>query len=512
MSVSNGPAREKPPMPRSQSRPHPLDLGWDRLVPSWPLIVGLAAFGRLLAERMGLLNDPDTYLHIAAGNWILVHRALPMHDPFSHTMPGANWLSSEWLAEIILAAVYDGFGWGGVILVTAASVALAVALLTHFLLRHFAPLPALIAAVAAAALLQPHALARPHVLALPLLVTWSGLLFAARDEGRAPPFAALAVMLLWANLHGSFMFGLALAAFLGGEAVVQAGDGRSRWVAGRRWGVFVVAAGVAALLTPYGVAGPVQSVRLMSMPTLQATFAEWLSPNFQKSPALELWILGVLLIGFASGVRLPPTRLLLLLGLVHMTLQHARHGDVLALVGPLALAAPLGRALAARIAQEAPSPLAGWFARLAKPPGIAAVALTLALAVALAVPTGLRPIVRTDDAMTPGAALAAATRLGLSGPVFNSEMFGGYLILRGVPDFIDGRVEMYGNDFLAKDYQAERGNEAALRELLARYHVAWTLLLPGAGAVGVMDHLAGWERVYADDRAVIHRRIGAEPR
>jgi hypothetical protein len=496
----------------SDTRRRPLDLARDRLVPSWPLIVGVAVFGRLLAERMALLNDPDTYLHIATGRWILAHRALPMLDPFSHSMPGTSWLSSEWLAQIILAAVYGGFGWGGVILIAAGSVALAVALLTHFLLRHFAPLPALIAAAAAAALLQPHALARPHVLALPLLVLWSGLLLAARDANRAPPFAALAVMVLWANLHGSFMFGLALAVFLGGEAVLQPGVGGSRWTEGRRWGVFVLAACVAALLTPYGVAGLVQPFRLMGMPALQATFAEWLSPDFQKSPALELWILGALLIGFASGVRPPLTRLLLLLGLVHMTLQHARHGDVLAIVGPLALAAPLGRSLAARMAQEAPSRLAGWAVRLARPPGVAAAALTLALVAALALPTALRPIVRTDDAVTPGAALAAATHLGLSGPVFNSEMFGGYLIFRGVPSFIDGRVEMYGNDFLAQDYEAERGGAAALTGLLARYHIAWTLLLPGAGAVGVMDRLAGWERVYADDRAVIHRRIGAEPR
>src|SRR5258708_28284298 len=104
-------------------------LGWDRLLPSWPLIVGLAAFGRLVAEPMGLLNDPDTYLHIAAGNWMLAHAALPSEDPFSHTMPGASWISSEWLAQIVLAAVYDGFGWCGIILVAAASVAVAILLL-----------------------------------------------------------------------------------------------------------------------------------------------------------------------------------------------------------------------------------------------------------------------------------------------------------------------------------------------------------------------------------------------
>src|SRR5205085_12260002 len=176
---------------------------------------------------------------------------------------------------------------------------------------------------------------------------------------------------------------------------------------------------IAALLTPYGVSGFLQPIRLMGMPALQASFAEWLSPDFQKSPALELWILGALAIGFAGGLRLPPTRLLLLLGLVHMTLQHARHGDVLALVAPLALASPIGCALAARMALAAPSRLAGWLARLARPPGAMAAAVTLALAVALALPTALRPIVRADDATTPGAALAAAARLGLSGPVFN---------------------------------------------------------------------------------------------
>jgi hypothetical protein len=499
-------------MIRPVARPAPGAVAWDRLVPAWPLLMGLAVFGRLLGERMALLNDPDTYLHIAAGRWIVAHRALPMHDPFSHSMPGADWISSEWLAQIVMARVYDGFGWSGIVLVTAAGVALAVGVLVHFLLRRFAPLPALIAAAAAAALLLPHALARPHVLALPLLVLWSGLLLAARDADRPPPFAALPVMVLWANLHGSFMFGLALATYLGGEAVLQPGAGRSRATEARRWGIFVLAAVVAVFITPYGASGLLQPIRLTAMPALQATFTEWLSPDFQKSPALELWVLGALLIGFATGTRLPPTRLVLLLGLVHMTLQHVRHADLLAVVGPLAVAAPLGRTLAALTARETPSRLGFWLDRLARPPGLPAVALTLVLAVAIALPTALQGIVRTDDAVTPGAALDSAQRRGLSGPVFNGEAFGGYLIFRGVPTFIDGRVEMYGNDFLATDYRAERGGEAALDEILERYHIAWTLLAPGLGAVGVLDRLPGWERVYADNRAVIHRRIGDPPR
>src|SRR5690348_8820865 len=86
---------------------------------SWPLIVAAAAFFRAIVDGMALLNDPDTYLHIAAGRWMIAHGALPMSDPFSHSMAGAPWVPHEWLAEIVLASTYGAFGWGGTILLTA---------------------------------------------------------------------------------------------------------------------------------------------------------------------------------------------------------------------------------------------------------------------------------------------------------------------------------------------------------------------------------------------------------
>src|SRR5689334_7950950 len=79
----------------------------DGMVPSWPLIIASAALARALAQPAALLNDPDTYLHIAAGRWMLAHQALPTQDPFSHSLAGAVWVAHEWLAEVIFAAVYD---------------------------------------------------------------------------------------------------------------------------------------------------------------------------------------------------------------------------------------------------------------------------------------------------------------------------------------------------------------------------------------------------------------------
>jgi hypothetical protein len=143
------------------------------LIPSWPIIVGLAAFGRALAQPAALLNDPDTYLHIAAGRWMLAHAALPTKDPFSHSFAGATWVPHEWLAEVVLAAVYRAAGWSGLVVLAAACFGATMAILTRFLLRHFEPFSALIAATLGGALVLGHLLARPHILALPLLVIWS---------------------------------------------------------------------------------------------------------------------------------------------------------------------------------------------------------------------------------------------------------------------------------------------------------------------------------------------------
>jgi len=481
-------------------------MAWSRWLPSWPSIVGIAAMLRALASPLALLHDPDTYLHIAAGRWMLAHRALPTADPFSYTMAGAHWVPQEWLGEIALAATYQALGWGGVIVLTAACFGAAIGLLTWLLSRSLSPLPAAIAALAGAVLVLPHLLARPHVIALPLLVLWCGAVFRARDEDHGPPWIMLPVMALWANAHGSFLFGIALAGFLGGEAALQPPAGSSHLAQARRWAGFVVAAVAASLINPNGLAAIVQPFRLMAMPALQSGFDEWQPANLVAFPALEAWLLALIALGFLAATRLPWTRLVLLLGLVYMALAHVRHADLLGLVGPLGIAAALGPRLAEPTGPAATSPLLRGAAILGRPSGLPGRVLMLILAAALSLPLLTRPIDRSDDTVTPQSALAAASRLGLTGPVFNSEPFGGYLIFSGVPTFIDGRIELYGNDFLAAYLAAERGDAAALADILDRYHVTWTLLQTQAPAVAALDHLPGWRRIYADDRAVIHVR------
>jgi hypothetical protein len=92
-------------------------------------------FVAIFAANRFFLSDPDTYWHIATGRWILVERAFPRHDIFSHTAAGQPWVNMEWLAQIMLAWTYNWLGWGGLILLCGLLIALTFVLLYALLAR-----------------------------------------------------------------------------------------------------------------------------------------------------------------------------------------------------------------------------------------------------------------------------------------------------------------------------------------------------------------------------------------
>jgi hypothetical protein len=101
----------------------------------------------------------------------------------------------------------------------------------------------------------------------------------------------------------------------------------------------------------------------------------------------------------------------------------------------------------------------------------------------------------------------AALRSGAHGPVLNEYGFGGYLIYSGVPVFMDGRADMYGDALLKRQIDALMLRDPAdLPRLLNDYRIGWTLLSPGTPALASLDQLPGWRRVHTDAVAVVHVR------
>jgi hypothetical protein len=463
-----------------------------------PWLVAIAAYLLLMALAAQLLNDPDTYWHIAVGRLILDQQALPDSDPFSATMRGAHWIADEWLAQIAYALAYRLGGFAAVAALSAAAAAAAFGQLTRYLLQRWQPVPTTIAVLVALVLTAPHIVARPHVLALPVLVTFIAALIRAVDTARPPSWWLLPLMTLWANLHGSFIFGLAMTGLIAAEAIWLA-PASSRARIARDWIAFGVLALVAACLNPYGPEMILATVRTLGLGQALSIINEWRPQDFTKLGPYEIIVLAGVGAALLCGVRLPPFRIVMLLGVLHLSLAQSRHADLVGLLAPLFVARPLAEQFAA-LAANGPTPRpAGW-------PWLKLTAALVLAAGAIAGSIAVRGTITPPAAITPTSALAAIGR----GPVLNSYEFGGYLDFVGVPPFIDGRADLYGEAFMMRYHRALSLEDIPdFLRLLDDYRIQTTLLAPATPAVGLLDRLPDWQRVYADGVAVVHARRGA---
>ena len=227
---------------------------------------------------------------------------------------------------------------------------------------------------------------------------------------------------------------------------------------------------------------------------------EWRASDFSSIGTFEICLLLGIGLALHRGITLPAMRIVLLLGLVHMALAQVRAAEILALVAPLLLSAPLARQIGGAEASDVnPSPSRGAL--------LAGVAAAL-----LAATAGCASLYRFEPPgrSSPAAAVTELKRLGLT-RVLNDYDFGGFLIANGVKTFIDGRTELYGEKFFV-DHNAASGlmQPDNLFRLLAQYDIEATLLRTQSAATKLLDRVDGWQKVYSDDIATIHvRKAGA---
>ena len=438
------------------------------------------------------LNDGDTFWHLRTGEGILDHRAVPFTDPFSFTFGGKAWHVHEWLGEVYLALAWRAAGWSGVIAATALAAGTALGLINVWLRRHVSGPVAILALVLAFAGISPGMLARPQLLAVPMLAGWTLILLHARAAGRAPKPQWLLLMLAWANLHGTSVFGAALVGPFALEALLAARGSAARWQVVREWALFGIGALAALLATPRGLDGVLFLIGLTQMKTLQL-IGEWRPTSLtQLSPALLLAGAGAASL-LLRRVAVPPVRLALLILLVAMTWQHQRHQVLLAVVGTMVWAEAFGRGVQAKPAL--------WRAWL--PTGALAL-LAGAMGLRLAIPA--QP---AESAVYPVSAFAHVPAALRGRPVLNGNHSGGFLISQGIKPFIDSRTDLYGDDFNLRDNWIEYGGPGQVAKALDEFRIEWTFLPSDSPAAHQIDAMAGWRRIHADQWVTIHARDAA---
>ncbi|WP_157653033.1 hypothetical protein [Burkholderia ubonensis] len=460
----------------------------------FPLIVAVIGYGVVLFTT-AVLNDADTYWHIAVGAWILEHGVVPHVDPFSFSMAGQPWVAHEWLSEVLMALAYRVGGWNGLVVFFGAAIATTAGLLARYLMRHMSLLAAAVTLTLGMSCVSPSLLARPHLLALPVLTSWTIGLLSAEERQSRPSLYLLLLMLLWANLHASFIFGLALVVPIALDALFRAS--RDRWRIARRWALFFAAALAVSLLTPHGLYGLLFPFQLTSMRHV-ASIGEWRPLDLPSLHPIELAFIALLYFMVSRRMWVSAPRLLILAGLLYLAYQHRRHEMLAGVVGALVLAEPIR--LASRSMQEVPA--THWMLQ----PNVAVLLTGAALVTALRFAF---PISRGDGSVSPVTALAAVPAQLLATPCFNSYEFGGYLIFRHVKPFIDGRADMYGDPYMFEYLKAMRPDRATLEALLKRYQIRWALLATDSAAAELIATLPNWRRIHVDAVAVTLVRNGS---
>ena len=459
--------------------------------------------------------DPDMWWHLRTGE-IILEQGIPHQDVFSFTVSDHEWITHEWLSQVIMWLVYRGAGLPGLILFFAFCIGL-----TYWLVylccagRPFlAAFVVLLAAITSAIVWG----ARPQIFNLLLTAVFINRVEKFRQadltndnyrHARRWLFLLPVLSLVWANLHSGYLLGIVLlATYTTGEALQRwrkPNDSLS-WPSIRFLGGITLLCFLAAVVNPNGPELWIYPFFTLGSSAMQAYIQEWHSPNFHLS---YFWpfplMIGLGVVSWLYSRQRPSaSELLLFGGTAAAGMISSRNIPIFALV----VTPILCRHVWLSLADTAVAP---FLQKQTTVRGVLAVLNWGILLVALlaAFVWTANTIIENEAAIADRYPVTAVDFLEESGLAqargYNSYNWGGYLIWRGLPVFVDGRADVYGDDFLhyyrqtfeLKPNWEEPLNEFDVQYIIMERHSQLSILLLASDQ---------WQEAYADELARIFVR------
>lgn len=291
------------------------------------------------AGWQGLLADGDVGWHIRTGESILDHHAVPRHDLYSFSKPGASWYAWEWLTDVIDGSLHRVAGLKGIVLMAGVVIAaFATTLIRRMVWRGVNLLVAIVVALLAVGAASIHFLARPHIFTLLLLSISVWMLESDRKAPGWKIWWLVPITIVWTNLHGGFLALLAVLGLTAAGTAMEAWMGRAPWRDARRYAALAGACAAASLVNPYGYGLHVHVGRYLRSDWIRSAIQEFQSPSFRNENMLQFEVL--LLVGLmAAGALFRRGRIVEGLWIVffaHLSLASVRHVPVfIAVTAPL---------------------------------------------------------------------------------------------------------------------------------------------------------------------------------
>ncbi len=468
------------------------------------------------------LLDPDFGWHLRSGLDLLKNLKVPRFDSYAYTLPDWPWVNHEWLADGIVAFVYQYLGALTLISVFAILIGftfLLAASITKVELK-YKIIAALIALLAALPILG----VRMQVITLlgMALILW--ILYRYRRNELSYLWWLPAIFLAWANLHGGFIIGLIILALFflmeSGKFLfnhwwpniykkLKISEKSLNWFQLKHLFIIGLISGAATLINPYGWGLHLDFYKLFINPFSISNISEWqqvtsanpISYNFFIYVALFIIVL------LFTYRKIEPTRWIITGVFLYLSFIYWRNMPFFMI---------MSAGFLAEIIQDHTSLV---FDRIAR---------NRLVLIGAAVIIGIIVAQRVIDIVPKTLNLETNFRAGgypidavnwlknnpdkIGQKMFNIYSHGGFLIWQ-YPEqkvFVDGRMPFWQTDnkFVFFDSQYANGaNPGSIEMLEEKYGVDWMIVRPRQPLEWALSGQDSWQEIYRDNFAVVYTKV-----
>jgi len=485
----------------------------------------LDRLGLLLLVGLGLrpILDPDFGWHLRAGIDLIAHHWWPPKlDVYSYTMPDWPWVDHEWLANGLVALIHNFLGPLTLIILFTLLIAstFMLAASVEKVQLPYKILAALIGLLAALPILG----VRMQMITLLGMAWLLWILYRYRRGDIKHLWWMPLVFLLWANLHGGFLIGLAILGvfWLCEGAKYLLHTRRPAWYkrlriteltftgAGLRhlFGMGLLS-GLATLVNPYGWGLYYDFYKLFTNPFAIQHIGEWQPVLLNNIISLDFTLYLIL---FAAVLlltyrKVEPTRWIVSGLFLYLSFLYWRNLPFFMIMSVGFLAEMLQQHTNLAISMLSKNK---WILTTATVIiGIIIGQRILDVGARIADPaqslrSGGYPVDAVQWAKT------HPDELGTT--MFNEYDWGGFLVWQ-FPEqkvFVDGRMPYWqiGDRFpFFEEQYAAAAQKGSIETLEGKYGVDWMILKPSRPLVIALLGQQDWRQIYHDSSAVIYRRI-----
>ncbi|MCL4318858.1 MAG: hypothetical protein M1596_03050 [Firmicutes bacterium] len=437
----------------------------------------------------------DVFWQLAAGRYMIAHQMILHRDVFSYTLYHKPWVTEEWGYEVILAALVNFLGPVGFWVMSAGLGTLLIVSLSWLLwLRGITGIKNGLLILAATPGWLPFVKDRPQSVSYVFMVWMLIILW----QGRTKPqklWWAVPLLWVWTNIHGSFLLGFLLLVLEGMWMIIPINTLRVNTpptrLSPKLWISVLGTAVLASFVNGNGPGLWTYSWHVTFSRRIAGIIAEWQSPNFHYiffvvMILVPMFILVLLMVFGRKKVVWPD--FFLVAGLFYATMKSVRFLPYFAIEWPILLGA---------MTRNWP------FSRVK---GLLVTPILLTLSVILVL---INPVIPPGKPL--GEPVLAANYLETHhGHVFNMYSWGGYLISRHIPVFIDGRTDFYLQGHQIGQYTSVKQLTKNPNSIWKEYNVRYVLWAPKtAVATYLLSHSAEWKPVVRTKTAILFQHRGS---